>query len=173
MNISAPDRWRFDLQRQPGPGRAAGSGVIPSQALASNRATAGGGIASTSRRPQAHCRHGPQRQSGGRRLRAGAGHPRRRRHLTGPRSFGVVTGCTVNNNVAQAAPRAGMAGADGGSGGIDLAAGSVVTVNNTVAIQNQAIGGIGAPAPKAAPAWAAASTSAPASSFSAPPTIAR
>ena len=39
------------------------------------------------RRPRAHCRQHAQRQSGGRRLRAGAGPRRRRRHLPGPRSF--------------------------------------------------------------------------------------
>ena len=57
---------------------------------------------------------------------------------------GLVTGCTVVNNVARGgAGGAGVAGADGVSGGIDLAGGSVVTVSNTTVNNNQAIGGAG------------------------------
>jgi len=65
-------------------------------------------------------------------------------------SSGVVTGCTIYDNVAQGgAGGAGAAGALGGvggpgaSGGIDLALGSSVTVSNTILIGNQAIGGAG------------------------------
>jgi len=57
---------------------------------------------------------------------------------------GVVTGCTVVNNVAEGgAGAAGTAGADGVSGGIDIAVGSVVTVSNTTVNNNQASGGAG------------------------------
>ena len=57
---------------------------------------------------------------------------------------GLVTGCTVDNNVAQGGSGgAGTAGADGVSGGIDMAAGAVVTVSNTIVSGNQAIGGAG------------------------------
>ena len=57
---------------------------------------------------------------------------------------GLVTGCTVVDNVARGGSGgAGAAGADGVSGGIDLAGGSVVTVSNTTVNRNQAIGGAG------------------------------
>jgi hypothetical protein len=57
---------------------------------------------------------------------------------------GLVTGCTVDNNVARGgAGGTGTAGADGVSGGIDMAGGSVVTVSYTAVYQNWAIGGEG------------------------------
>ena len=120
--------------------------VVPSQAVLSNSATAGGGIfcldlfggpvliaGSTLTGNQAVGGSGPApalAEGGGISL------------VLVP--SGLVTGCTVVNNVAQGgAGGAGTAGADGVSGGIDLAGGSVVTVSNTTVNQNQAIGGAG------------------------------
>jgi hypothetical protein len=57
---------------------------------------------------------------------------------------GVVTGCTVSNNVARGGSgNAGVAGADGVSGGIDIAGGTVVSIGSTTVLHNQAIGGAG------------------------------
>jgi hypothetical protein len=120
--------------------------VVPSQFVLSNSATAGGGIfcldlaggpvliaGSTLTGNQAVGGSGPApaiAEGGGISL------------VLVP--SGLVTGCTVVDNVARGgAGNAGVAGADGVSGGIDMAAGSVVTVSNTVLIDNQAIGGAG------------------------------
>ncbi len=120
--------------------------VVPSQSVDSNTATAGGGI---------FCLD----LAGGSVLIAGS-------TLTGNQAVGgsgpapalaegggislvlvpsgLVTGCTVADNVARGgAGGAGTAGADGVSGGIDMAAGSVVTVSDTNLYHNQAIGGGG------------------------------
>ncbi len=57
---------------------------------------------------------------------------------------GLVTGCTVADNVARGgAGGSGVAGAAGVSGGVDVAVGSVVTVESTTLAYNQAIGGAG------------------------------
>ena len=120
--------------------------VVPSQSVLSNSATAGGGIFcldlaggsvlvadSTLTGNQAVGGSGPApalAEGGGLSL------------VLVP--SGLVTGCTVVNNVARGgAGNAGVAGADGVSGGIDMAAGSVVTVSNSILIDNQAIGGAG------------------------------
>jgi hypothetical protein len=65
-------------------------------------------------------------------------------------SSGLVDGCTFTDNVARGGAggngvggAASGVGAPGGSGGIDLAFGSVVTVSNTTLIHNEAIGGAG------------------------------
>ena len=120
--------------------------VVPSQAVLSNSATAGGGIfcldlfggpvliaGSTLGGNQAVGGSGPApalAEGGGVCL------------VLVP--SGLVTGCTVVDNVARGgAGGAGTAGADGVSGGIDLSGGSDVTVSNTTINQNQAIGGAG------------------------------
>ncbi len=146
--------------------------VVPSQAVLSNSATAGGGIfcldlfgghvliaGSTLTGNQAVGGSGPApalAEGGGISL------------VLVP--SGLVTGCTVDNNVARGgAGGAGTAGADGVSGGIDLAGGSVVTVSNTIVSTTWPSAGQAAPEPMAARAWAAASTSAPASFLFAAP----
>jgi hypothetical protein len=120
--------------------------VVPSQAVLSNSATAGGGI---------FCLDlfgGPVLIAGstvtGNQAVGGSGSAPALAEGGGISLVlvpsGLVTGCTVDNNVARGGSGgAGTAGADGVSGGIDMSGGSVVTVSYTAVNQNLAIGGAG------------------------------
>ena len=143
--------------------------VVPSQSVLSNSATAGGGIFcldlfggpvliadSTITGNQAVGGSGPApalAEGGGISL------------VLVP--SGLVTGCTVANNVARGGSGgAGVAGAAGVSGGIDIAVGSVVTVEqHHPDLQPGHRRRRRRRGQRLATAWAAASTSAPASSL--------